>query len=183
MLNGIDPIIIFQFKNILPGVGRVLEKIPLVSEIPTIISAPPIPIYLSESITGLFVDSESKNIDAETDPETKTDGSDIDVDQKSLNSVVTVNLVANKNSIGVTLLSALADVAYEKLTSKEYSISYLHGPVTIFGGLLHGLSVDQNSDDELIRIKFEIARGPTKTPTGKNPVPTTPKTTGPTPNL
>jgi hypothetical protein len=178
MLNGIDPIIIFQFKKAFPSVSDALAKIPLVSQIPTVVEAPPIPIYLSEDLTGLFIDSESKSIDSDTTTETKTDGSAPDINQKGINSVVKIEIVANKNSLGLTLLTALSDLLYEKLTSKEYSVTYLNGAVTVFNGLIHSFSIQQSANNELYNISIEISRGQYKSPTKVELVPTVSPSTG-----
>lgn len=167
MLNGIDPIIIFQFSVATPQISAQLAKIPLVRDIPTLIDQPPIPLYLSENLTGVFVDAQSKTIDARTDMETPT-GKDengenkIQVTQKGIASVVSVDLKANKNSIGLTLLGALSDLILEKMSSKEYYITYLNGSATIFRGVLHSLSFSEDSDSDLVRIRMELSRGDTK---------------------
>lgn len=178
MLNGIEPIIIFQFSKAFPSVSEELAKIPLVSEIPTLVESPPIPIYLSENLTGLFIDTEAKNIDAETNTGTKTDGSTPDVNQKGISSVVSIDINANKNSLGLQLLTAMADLVFEKLTSKEYHITYLHGPTTVFRGVLQSFSVNQNANDDLLRIKIELNKGGIKTPTKVNDIPTNTKNPG-----
>lgn len=187
MLGGQEPILIFQFskkvdtKFIGPQAESFLAKIPLLSDIPTFVEAPPIPLYLSEQLTGLMIVAESKNVDAETSTESKTDGSKPDVNQKAINSIVSVELEARRDSLGLTLAATLFDLIYEKLTSQEYAITYLNGPVTVFRGLLHSFSVNQTSDSNKLSIKFEIARGATKTPTKTVGTPTTPFTTGTTP--
>jgi hypothetical protein len=178
MLNGLDPIIIFQFGSLAEtesAIADAIYSIPLVSSIPTIVDRPPIPIYLSEEITGLFIDSESKNVDANTSTETKTDGSAPDVNQKGLGSTVKIELKASRGSIGLNLLSAMSDLLFQKLTSKEYSVSYLSGGITIFNGLIESFSINQNADDDLYRISIEIARGPVSTPTKADPIPTVEK--------
>lgn len=159
MLGGIDPILIFQFKNSFPKVSDQLSKIPLVNDIPTIVEEPPIPVYLSERLTGLIIDNESKNIDASTSMETKTDGSDPDVNQKGVGSVVSIDIIGKKDSIGLTLLSAFAEKILDKMTSKEYAVSYLNGPITVFRGVMHSFSVSQSPNTDKLMIKLEISRG------------------------
>ncbi len=160
MLGGLDPIILFQFGKVFSGSFGLLTKIPITSdENSTVILLPPIPIYLSESLTGIYIDSEDKNVDIETDTQTKTDGGTPDVTQKGLSSTVSINLVGKKDSLGLTLLSSLIDILFEKVTSREYSISYLHGPTTIFGALLHSYSVNQNATNELLTMKIELTKG------------------------
>lgn len=178
MLNGLDPIIIFQFSKLTPAQSASLAKIPIVSSIVSSIGLPPIPIYLSETLTGLFIDTEEKNVDIETQTDTLTDGSAPQVQQKGVNSTIKVTLKANKDSIGLTLLSAMVDIIFSKVTSKEYSIIYLHGPITVFNGLLHSFSVSQNADTDIEDITFEIDNigVPAKTP-----VPVVSKVTGSVP--
>lgn len=180
MLNGIDPIIIFQFSTKISSVSEALARIPLVSDIPTLVDQPPIPIYLSETLTGLYIDAESKSIDATTQMETKSDGGEISVNQKGIASVVSVDLVAAKNSIGLSLFSALADLVLEKMSSKEYFITYLHGPITVFRGLLHSYSMNQVAGDDLLRIKIELSRGDAKNLPSQTlqKLPTVSRTTG-----
>ncbi len=175
MLNGLDPVIIFQFKKkvdptfIGPQQQTLIERIPLISEIPTFIEAPPIPVYLSEEITGLFIESETKSIDVTTDIEAKDAAKGTDVTQKPIGSNVKVELVAVQDSIGVTLLSALADLILDKLSSKEYAVTYLHGPITIFRGLINSFSIDQIAGTDKYRISIEFSRGPQSKPTPEEP--------------
>jgi hypothetical protein len=162
MLNGLSPILIFQFSKKLvdlSAVGDVIAKIPLIAEIPSVVDEPPIPVYLSETITGVFIESEDKSVDVVTDFETKTDGSPVNVNQKGASSVVSINLLARKDSLGVALLSALIDLAFDKVTSNEYSVSYLSGPTTVFRGKITQWVANQNADNELLSMKLEITRG------------------------
>jgi hypothetical protein len=176
MLNGIDPILLFQISKLTPTETEALSKIPLVSTIVEKIGLPPIPIYLSEKLTGLYIDTEDKNIDIETSTETLANGADPIVNQKALNSTVRINMIASKDSIGLTLLAAVADLIVPKVTSREYSITYLHGPVTVFGGLLHSFSVSQNANDTIMNVTLEISKTVDKTKKPAGP-PTVQRTT------
>ena len=158
MLGGIDPIIIFEFSKLTPSQEASVAKIPIVSSIVSKIGLPPIPIYLSEKLTGLYIDSEDRNIDIQTTVETLSDSSQPQVNQKAINSTTSINMIANKNSIGLTLLSALCDLVVPKVSSKEYTITYLHGSVTIFRGLLHTFSVSQSAESDLLTIKLELTK-------------------------
>lgn len=180
MLNGTEPIIIFQFSALAPFVSAELAKIPLVSQVNSFIAQPPIPVYLSEKATGLMISSESKNVDIDTNVETKSDGSEPDISQKGIGSTVTINIETNIDSLGVILISALVDLVFEKLTSKEYTITYMHGATTIFRGVLHTYAVDTDSNTDKMTLKIELSRGE-KQPTKKSDVPTVPKATGLTP--
>jgi hypothetical protein len=182
MLNGIAPIIIFQFKKKVPAQTSTPDVgPPFVSEEEVFVDLPPIPIYLDDNLTGLLITDESKSVDAQTDVETKTDGSNPDVNQKGISAVTRINLQARKDSIGVTLLAAMSDLLLEKMTSKEYSVTYLNGAVTIFQGLIHSFSINQTADKDLYDIQIEISRGPVKSPTKVELIPTVGKSTGATP--
>lgn len=160
MLNGIDPVIIIQLSKLAPNVGEFLkEKIPSSARVPTLLEQPPIPIYLSESLTGLFIDSEDKNVDINTDIETLSDGSQPEVNQKGIGSSVTVQLKGKRDSVGLILLSAVMDLVFEKVTSKEYSVTYMHGATTIFRGNVMGYQVNQNAGSDLLSVSLTISKG------------------------
>lgn len=176
MLGGVSPILIFQFGKI-PFIGDVLSNIPIVSEIPTIIDQPPIPIYLDEGITKLLIVSENKNIDIDTSVETMSDGSTPASTQKGISSNVTINFEANSDSIGVTMLSALMDLVFEKVTSREYSITYMHKATTVFRGMLQSFTIDQISGTNKVAIQLQITKGE-KNPQKPEPTVTVPKADG-----
>jgi hypothetical protein len=168
MLNGIDPIIIFNFKKKISAesaagfVGPTQPKIPIVASIENLIDLPVIPIYLSEKLTGIYIDSESKTLDIDTSTDTASDGSDPNVNQKGISNIVKIEMVASRDSIGVFLFSALSDLIFPLVTSKEYSITYLHGAVTVFGGLLHSFSINQQAENDLYNITLELIRSSKK---------------------
>ena len=163
MLNGIAPIFLFNFFKLTPDLSASIAKIPVVSDIVDAIGLPPIPLYLDEQLTGIYVDAENKHIDIETELETKKDGSDPADPQRALNSSVTIEMLASANSIGLTILSAMMDVILPKVTSREYSITYLHGATTVFNGKLQSFSIVQNADNTLYRITLVLGRSTQKT--------------------
>ncbi len=186
MLNGIDPIMIFQiYKKVITEVASVsLTGEPLKQTTEQKVTSAVIPLYLSEELTGLFIDSESKNIDIETNVDSLTNGTAGDVTQRTIGSILTVNLKARSDSLGLTTLIALADLILNKTASKEYEITYIHGATTIFGGLLHGFSVDQGGSDDLLKIKLELSKGrpkPTSVEVGNDPNAVRAGSTGATP--
>ena len=158
MLNGIDPLIIFKFA--------LIENNPLfnaISGIPVIGKSfasfgLPIPIYLSETLFGIVLNSEEKSIDVDTTVQSKTDGKKSDVKQRGLNNVVSINMTATRDSIILSALLALSDICFQKLASKEYTISYLNGSTIIFDGLLEGFHVTSNSDTDKIEITMKISK-------------------------
>lgn len=172
MLNGIDPIIIFQLYKLVPSTQKTLAKIPLTSQPKQKATFAVIPIYLSEVITGIFIDTESKNIDIDTDTNSLANGDPSIINQKTLASVTTINLVAKQGSVGLTILLALSELILDKVTSQEYEITYMHEGITVFGGLIHSFSYDQGTSDDLYKIKLELSRGRQKSKSvvvGENP--------------
>lgn len=171
MLGGLDPVIIFQFSKLAPSVGQSLARIPVISQIPTVVDMPPIPVYLSEQLFNIAIIGTGKNIDIETDTETLTDGGTPDINQKGIQSSVEVNIEGKANSVALTLLSSLIDVVYEKASSKEYAISFMYGATTIFRGVLHSYSAQTIEGTDKLAIKFSLSKG-SKNPTKPNGVPT-----------
>lgn len=169
MLNGIDPIIIFNFSKLAPDVQASVADIPIVSSIVKKIGLPPIPVYLSEVITGLCITSEEKIISAQTNTETLANGDNPKTDQKGIESTIKIEMEGDKESIGIILLSAMADRVFDKLSSKEYSITYLHQAVTIFNGLLHSFNISQPADMTKLTITFELARQSQETQQKEDP--------------
>lgn len=163
MLNGVDPIFLFNFYKSIPELEGLVMKIPLVPAIANRYGLPPIPVYLSERVSGVYIDAEAKNIDIETSVETLKDGEDPVVNQKGIQSITTITMEANKGSIGMTLLTALAERVFPKVTSKEYGITYLHGGVIVLNGLLHSFSVSQSANDSRFQIQIQLSNSTGKT--------------------
>lgn len=162
MLNGVAPILIFQFKKLLPdilGIATEAQKqIPIASETKSTFPLPLIPLYLDERLTGLYIDTESKNVDIETQTDSLSSGDSENINQRAISNIVKIEMIANRDSIGISLLSAMSDLIFPKVTSKEYSLTYLHGAITVFDGLLHSFSINQNSNNELYQISMEIVK-------------------------
>lgn len=157
MLNGVAPILIFSFT---PAFAADLFKgiagIPVLGDIlPTGI---PIPIYLDEKLTGIHIESESKAIDIETNTQTRYDDKPPKVEQRGLNNLITVNMIASRNSVMLAVLLALNDMVFSRVVKQNYSVSYINGTTTVFNGLLHGFSTQQGSDDDLTRILLQISK-------------------------
>jgi hypothetical protein len=158
MLNGVDPIILFNFKKLSPSTQESIAKIPLLADVVNVIDLPVVPIYLSEKLTGIYIDAESKSIDIDTTTDSLTNGDAPAVTQRTLNSSIRIEMVASRNSIGASIFAAMADLIFPKVTSKEYSITYLHGAITVFAGLLHGFSITQNANNDLYNITLELIK-------------------------
>lgn len=181
MLGGLQPVIIFQFSALQDALSEEIAKIPVISQIPTVIDQPPIPIYLDENTFGIVIDQEDKTVSIQTDVETKSDGSDPDVHQKGISNSINIQMRARKDSLVLTLLSAMVDLVFPKLTSKEYSITYLSGPITIFRAVLQDFSIQQSADSDMVSIRIELSKGQSS-PAKKTLGPTLPGITGALPS-
>jgi len=177
MLGGLDPVLIFQFAALAPSLGAQLAKIPMAASIPTILEMPPIPIYLSETLFNVVIDGESKNVDIDTTTETMSDGSAPVVTQKGVQSGVTIEIEGKKDSVALILLSSMIDVAFDKVSSAEYSITYLHGPITIFRGLLNSFSSEAVPGTDKLSIKIGLSKGK-GSPTKPSAIPSVPGVPG-----
>jgi hypothetical protein len=158
MLNGIDPILIFNFTKLTKEAKDRIAKTPITADIISQFDLPAVPIYLSERLTGIYIDTEDKNVDVDTSIETLTLSEDPKLNQRGINNTVKITMLAAKDSIGLTLLSAMTDFVFPKVTSREYSITYLHGAITVFKGLLHSFAITQESGTTLYRITLELIR-------------------------
>ncbi len=181
MLNGTAPILIFTFTpNFLAGIQQGFAGIPVIGSLSSLIGIP-IPIYLDEKTTGLYIDNQTKAIDIDTVPLPRYDGKPPAVDQRGLNNLVTVNMFARKDSIMMTVLLALIELIFGQVVAKTYSVTYLNGTTTVFGGLLHGFSTQEGSDDDLIRITIQLSKANQNAPTPPSVPTVLPKITGATP--
>lgn len=163
MLGGIAPILIFSFPSDTGlNLGKVLGGIPLIED-----SAPnlgiPIPIYLDEKLTGMYIESESKSLDIDTDitPIYRNNNTkDVTnfINQSGINNLVSVNLLASRDSLVLSVLLSLGDMILNSLVKGKYSLSYINGPTLVFNGLLHSITDQSNSNDTLCRIQLQIQK-------------------------
>jgi len=181
MLNGVAPIIIVHLYNkTFLNAAASASNFPIIADVANLIGIP-IPIYLDEKLTGIYVESQTRAIDIETKAQPRYDGKPPIVDQNGVNSLVTVNLFARNDSILLTALLALCDMIFQKLVSKEYAISYLNKSTVVLGGLLHGFQTTEGSDDDLTRIILQISKASQESTTPQGAVSVLPKITGATP--
>ncbi len=163
MLNGINQILIFNFEKLLPDLQAAVADMPFVSKVVNKIGLPPIPLYLSEELTGIYIDTEDKSVEIETSTETTLDSNKTPVaNQKGVASTIRINMIAERGSIGLVLLSTLIDLIFDKVTSKEYSIHYFHNGVSVFGGLLHSFNITQGSSNTLFNVTLELSKSTAK---------------------
>jgi hypothetical protein len=159
MLNVIDPVFLFQFFKLPTEAANILESIPLVGSSLSRLALPPIPLYLSEKLTGIYIDDEEKSIQIATELQTVSDGSGGTKTQRGIGSTTTIIMKSKKDSIGLTLLLAFFEQILPKVTSREYSITYLHGATTVFNGLLHDVTVKPEPGSDLLFVTVVLVAG------------------------
>lgn len=185
MLNGIDPLLVIVLKN--RGLIDFFGPGSLLDEAAEAIGIP-IPIYLSEKLTGIYVESETRGIDVTTRVDSVTDKNPLtleveppQVSQTSSDSQVSINLVAKRDCILLTAILALMDQIVNRLVSAEYAIHYINGPTVIFGGLLHRFGTSVNRNDNLVRMELVLSTAAKENPTPAAAVSSIPKVTGTVP--
>jgi hypothetical protein len=161
-LDGVDPVIIFHIYN--KKLISLFDFIPFGAEIAESIGFP-IPIYLSEQVTGIFVTNETRTIDLDTeiihdqrkDPLNPTKTKKVDIKQTGLNSLLTINLVASQHSAFMPILLAVLDLIMPKVATAEYAISYLRGSTVIFQAQLHHFSSVAEMNTDLLNIDITLS--------------------------
>lgn len=120
----------------------------------------PVPIYLNRALTGIQIDNESKAIEVETEfiqsYNPKVPSRYI---QKGTRNLVSINMLADRDSLLLTALIAISDLVFEKLIQKTYKVSYFHRSIVILKGLLNGMSVTDGPDDTLRRVVLQLEKG------------------------
>lgn len=169
IISSVAPIIIFNFpfdSDSVDPVFNALSGLPLIGKDKIFSSVGvPIPIYLDEQLTGLYVQSENKNVDILTEQNDSAASGKPTLTQKSISNTVSVNMVGKKDSIFVTALLALVDIAYPLLVKAKYRVSYLNGQTVVLGGLLQGVTSQANNDNELVDITLVIHKADSLGPT------------------
>lgn len=182
VLNGIAPILIFQFPtklspSFLDGLGF--------EDTTEIDVGVPIPIYLDESLTGIYVETESSAIDIQTEADGSFEREDVTnevaepvISQNILGSSVTITMVAKRDAILLTALLALSSMVLKRVVTQEYSISYLNRSTAIFQGMLMSFRTNVNNNDDLIRIEMVLSTAKKQTTQPVSPIPPIPAVSG-----
>lgn len=131
---------------------------------------PFIPIYLSEKLTGLYVDTERRRLAISTDnivwvkkdkeTQQKQYGK-LEVQQKGETQTVDVSLIGRRDSIGLNLLLPLLQTIYDKVIAvQDYRIAYFHKNVLIFDARLSSLDINQSRENDLVAIDMGLEVSP-----------------------
>lgn len=157
MLNGIAPVLIFSFPIVPPDFSKPIPGLPGVSGFPELPKGIPIPLYLDEKLSGVISISEEKNVDMDTQPYQTADSKNY-VKQRAVNNTVTINFVASRNSIVLSVLLAFTDLLFQRAVNGAYSVSYFNGSTLIFNGLVHSFTDQTGNDDDLRRLTLVLVK-------------------------
>lgn len=137
---------------------------------------PFIPIYLSEKITGLYVDTERETLSISTDRIVEVDKqnktrSGLKVLQKGETQTVEISLVGRRDSVGLNLLLPLLKTIYDKvLSDQDYRLAYFHQNVLIFDARLAGFNKSQSRTDNLVTLEITLEVAPEQEKETEQPV-------------
>lgn len=158
MIGGLDPVIIVTI-DYTPSRTSFLGGIPFVDDIISWAGGTPIPIYLNENLTGVVVNSESRNLNINVDREqTTTTGSGEKQTQKGVANTIIVNMEARRGSSLLAVFMAFADVIFSKAVESKARISYFNGSTVIINGWLTSVSVSQGIEDDLLDVSMTIEK-------------------------
>ena len=140
MINGIAPLFIFTWKK------------------PDGTSGIPIPIYLDEDLTKIYVDESDESLSINTETLADIDEQNaVKIVQKGLTQKTTISTILRDNSIvGFILLPLLKTIASKVLSDLDYNIAFIDKSIVIFEAKLVGYQKKQSREDDLIRFNIEL---------------------------
>ncbi len=163
ILSKVDPLIIFKIVVTDPNSNVFTEAagIPVVggalSSLISAVGGIPIPIYLNEALSGIVIDSVGDSTDIDTTVEGFNKATKLDVQQRVVDSTLTVNMTCNnKDSLVLSALIAFMDIILKKAVARAYTISYISGSKILLDGLLKSFNTNQMADSELVTITMVL---------------------------
>lgn len=178
MLNGKYPILIFHLYAYDKIANSILGLINQPAQtFATSAIGVPIPFILSQELTGIALDDETKSMEIDTTIDAPLDSSVPPIaKQMPVVSNINVSLSCNRDSVFLTILSALGDLLFRRCTAGDYGITYMNGPIVIFDGLLSRFSTMRGANSTLMRVDFSLSLGKQETkqpdkPPSKQPLP------------
>lgn len=161
ILSKVDPLIIFKILPTVQNANLFTEAagIPVVSDVVNFLGGIPIPIYLNESVSGIIVDSISNATDIDTVVEGFNKATALDVQQRVIDSTLTVNMTCNnKDSLVLAAILAFMDIILRKAVSRAYTISFVNGSAIVLDGLVKSFTTNSTADSELVTISLVISK-------------------------
>ncbi|MDR2426822.1 MAG: hypothetical protein LBD46_06580 [Endomicrobium sp.] len=158
MLTGLYPVLVLQKvidKKIRGSFsdGRITST----SIIETSLSKP-MPIYIDEILTGIYLISENRKAEFANDTTVDNETGEIKIKQKGLTNDVNLVFGASRNSIGMNILLPLIDVAFENAAIDKYVMSYFNGNTILFRAKIKHFSAEGNNTDNGIKINISLSK-------------------------
>jgi len=159
-LNGIAPIIIFNFYKEIP-IPAFLQGFTKRTTIPLI----PIPIYLDEKLTQISLE----DYDRETTIDALRDG--VSSYEKVSADVVNLKFSANKSNIVMTAISALIDlIVQNNVENKTYSITVFYDNIFIIGASLESFGSRLVDGTDKREISIRVSNRPKEKVVAESPI-------------
>ena len=122
----------------------------------------PIPVYLDEQLTGVYVDTEKYGLSVSTDavvnydPEKGNKGNLV-LQQKGEGQQVVVNLLGRRDSLILNMLLPTLQSIYSKIVAKkDYRLAYFNQNTLIFNGRLASFEINQTRQNNLVSFSIGI---------------------------
>lgn len=163
MLNGLAPLFVYHMHEAPKTAQNLVAGIPEVGDFLLKNIGVPIPLYLDEQLTGIYVTNESTSIEIKTDFEGTKSGKPPTKLERPLGNTVSVEMLGRRDSLVLAVLIALSDVAFQRAVAGKYGLTYLNGPTAVFGGTLASFAANTNRNDTLVRVTLQISK-PASTP-------------------
>lgn len=144
MLNGLSPVLIYQYKPIDTSFSIFGIDVPSIGL--------PIPIYLDEKLTGIIGDGANSSISIET---STVNGQTY---QRQISSDVGIKLrCRNSNVVGQTII-AILEQAFKYSTTGSYSISLFYDSCFILDGVLKNFYSRPIDNTDMREIGITISK-------------------------
>ncbi len=156
MLNGIAPVFLIYFPKTEATWVKNKDGSFSVKKVTTWKAA--IPIYLDEELTGVYVDQNNEQLEISTENIVGSgEKKSLTITQKGDKQTVTVELLANKNSIGLNILLPLLKTLYDyTLKDKDYKIAYFNNNILIFDAKLGRYQKTEGRTNDLVAITIDL---------------------------
>lgn len=122
----------------------------------------PIPVYLDEKLTGVYVDTEKYGLTVSTDavvnydPEKGKQGNLV-LQQKGESQQAVINLIGRRDSIVLNMLLPALQSIYSKIVAKkDYRLAYFNQNTLIFNGRLSQFEINQTRQNNLVSFSIGI---------------------------
>lgn len=140
MFNGLSPLIVFYMprgeNNLLPAV---------------------IPLYLDAKRTGVYLDSDSKELSISNDSVVDVKNNQLKLVQKGLTNSVDFILKARADSTGLNILLMMSDEIYAlTMKNKDYKIAYFNQNILLFNAKLGHFKIEPEGNTNLVRIAVAL---------------------------